>query len=72
MVRRALAAGAVGYVTKRETAHSLADALRAAMEGRTRLSPRAAAAAALVGPAVGPLDPAAPSELGKGGPTRLG
>ena len=43
IVRRALAAGAMGYVTKREAAQSLAEAIRAVMEGRNYVSPRVAA-----------------------------
>ena len=46
VVRRALAAGAAGYVTKREAAHSLAEAIRTVMAGSTYLSPRTAAALA--------------------------
>lgn len=46
IVRRALSAGATGYVTKREAAHSLPDAIRAVMAGSTYVSSRAAAALA--------------------------
>ena len=46
VVRRALAAGATGYVTKRETAQSLAEAVRTAAAGSSYISPRAAAALA--------------------------
>jgi DNA-binding NarL/FixJ family response regulator len=44
VIRRALDAGAGGYVTKREAAQSLAEAIRAVAEGSRYLSPRAAAA----------------------------
>jgi len=44
MIRNALEAGAGGYVTKREAAHSLAEAIRAVSTGSRYLSPRAAAA----------------------------
>jgi len=44
MIRNALDAGAGGYVTKREAAHSLAEAIRAVGAGSRYLSPRAAAA----------------------------
>ena len=43
-IRRALDAGAGGYVTKREAAESLATAIRAVLAGSCYLSPRAAAA----------------------------
>ena len=43
MIRGALDAGAGGYVTKREAAQSLAEALRAVAAGSRYLSPRAAA-----------------------------
>lgn len=46
IVKRALAAGATGYVTKREAAPSLADAVAAAGAGQTLVSPRATAALA--------------------------
>ncbi len=46
VVRRALAAGATGYVTKREAAESLAGAIRAVVTGKKFLSPRASAALA--------------------------
>ena len=41
-VRRALAAGARGYITKREAPRDLVRAVRAVLEGWTLLSPRAA------------------------------
>ncbi len=41
-VRRALAAGARGYVTKREASRELARAVRDVMEGWMLISPRAA------------------------------
>ena len=44
VIRRALAAGAGGYVTKREAAESLAAAIRAVLAGSRYLSPRAEAA----------------------------
>lgn len=44
IIRQALAAGAAGYVTKREAAESLLAAIRAILAGRQGLSPRAAAA----------------------------
>ena len=44
MIRRALEAGASGYVTKREAAESLAVAIRAVLAGTRYLSPRAEAA----------------------------
>jgi DNA-binding NarL/FixJ family response regulator len=44
MIRRAFDAGAGGYVTKREAAHSLVEAIRAVCAGSRYLSPRAAAA----------------------------
>lgn len=44
VVQRALAAGASAYVTKRETAQSLAEAVRTAAAGGSYISPRAAAA----------------------------
>ncbi len=44
IVRRALAAGATGYVTKREAADSLAQAVRTVLDGGTFISPRAATA----------------------------
>jgi len=43
-VGRALAAGAAGYVTKRETAQSLVEAVRTVAAGGRYVSPRAAAA----------------------------
>ena len=43
-IRRALEAGAGGYVTKREAAESLAAAIRAVLAGDRYLSPRAEAA----------------------------
>ena len=43
-IRRALDAGAGGYVTKREAAESLATAIRAVLGGTRYLSPRAEAA----------------------------
>ncbi len=46
VVRRVLAAGAAGYVTKRETAQSLAEAIRTVAAGGSYISPRAAAALA--------------------------
>ena len=46
VVRRALAAGAAGYVTKREVATSLITAIRTIMDGGTFISPRAATALA--------------------------
>jgi DNA-binding NarL/FixJ family response regulator len=46
IVSRALAAGAKGYVTKRETAQSLAEAIRTVAAGGSYISPRAAAAIA--------------------------
>lgn len=44
VIRRALDAGAGGYVTKREAAESLAAAIRAVLAGSRYLSPRAEAA----------------------------
>ena len=44
VIRRALEAGAGGYVTKREAAESLAAAIRAVLAGIRYLSPRAEAA----------------------------
>ena len=44
VIRRALEAGAGGYVTKREAAESLATAIRAVLAGSCYLSPSAAAA----------------------------
>ena len=44
VIRRAMAAGASGYVTKRETAPSLLDAVRALLAGVHYLSPRVEAA----------------------------
>lgn len=44
VIRNALEAGAGGYVTKREAAHSLAEAIRSVSTGSRYLSPRAAAA----------------------------
>jgi len=44
VIRRALAAGAGGYVTKREAAESLPAAIRAVLGGAEYLSPRAEAA----------------------------
>lgn len=41
IVRRALAAGASGYVTKREAAHVLAEAIRTVVAGGVYTSPRA-------------------------------
>lgn len=46
LVRRALAAGAAGYVTKREAAQSLSEAIRTVVAGGSYVSPRAAAALA--------------------------
>jgi DNA-binding NarL/FixJ family response regulator len=46
VMRRALAAGATGYVTKREAAQSLIEAIHAVAGGGTYISPRAAAALA--------------------------
>jgi DNA-binding NarL/FixJ family response regulator len=46
VVRKAMAAGATGYVTKREAAQSLAEAIRTVLAGGTYVSPRAAAALA--------------------------
>jgi DNA-binding NarL/FixJ family response regulator len=46
VVRRVLAAGAAGYVTKREAAHSLVEAIKTVLDGRTYISPRAAEALA--------------------------
>ena len=46
IVRRALAAGAAGYVTKGEAAQSLIEAIRTVLAGRNYLSPRAADALA--------------------------
>jgi DNA-binding NarL/FixJ family response regulator len=46
IVQRALAAGATGYVTKREAAQSLAEAIRAVAAGGSYISPRAGAALA--------------------------
>ena len=43
IVRRALAAGAKGYITKREAAQSLVPAIRAVLDGGDYVSPRAAA-----------------------------
>jgi DNA-binding NarL/FixJ family response regulator len=42
IIRRALSAGAKGYVTKREAAQSLTEAIRTALDGGTFVSPRAA------------------------------
>lgn len=42
-VRRALDAGATGYVTKREAAQSIVEAVRAVLAGETHVSPRASA-----------------------------
>jgi DNA-binding NarL/FixJ family response regulator len=47
LVQRALAAGATGYVTKREAAQSLPAAIRTVIGGGASISPRAAAALAL-------------------------
>ena len=44
IIRRALDAGAGGYVTKREAAESLIDAIRAVLAGSRYLSPRVEAA----------------------------
>ncbi len=44
IVRRALAAGATGYVTKREAAQSLIEAINAVAAGGSYVSARAAAA----------------------------
>jgi DNA-binding NarL/FixJ family response regulator len=44
VIRQALAAGASGYVTKREAAQSLFDALRSVLAGSRYLSPRVEAA----------------------------
>ncbi len=49
VVRRAMSAGAAGYVTKRETAQSLAEAIRTVAAGGSYISPRAAAALANCG-----------------------
>jgi DNA-binding NarL/FixJ family response regulator len=46
VVRRAVAAGASGYVTKRETARALIEAVRAVAAGGSYMSPRATAALA--------------------------
>ena len=46
LVRRALDAGAVGYMLKDASKEELADAIRAAKAGRTTLSPNAASALA--------------------------
>lgn len=46
IVRGALAAGARGYVTKREAAQSLSQAIRTVVSGGVYVSPRAAAASA--------------------------
>jgi NarL family two-component system response regulator LiaR len=46
LVRRALDAGAVGYMLKDTSKEELADAIRAAQAGRTTLSPNAASALA--------------------------
>ena len=46
LVRRALDAGAVGYMLKDASKEELADAIRAAQAGRTTLSPNAASALA--------------------------
>lgn len=46
VVQRALAGGATGYVTKREAAQSLAEAIRAVASGGDYISSRAAAALA--------------------------
>lgn len=43
IVRRALAAGAKGYITKREAAQALVPAIRAVLDGGEYVSPRAAA-----------------------------
>ena len=43
VIRRALEAGANGYVTKREPAQALLDAIAAVLAGQRHLSPRAAA-----------------------------
>lgn len=43
VVRRALAAGAKGYVTKREAAQSLVEAIRTVLNGEDYVSPRAGA-----------------------------
>jgi DNA-binding NarL/FixJ family response regulator len=42
IVRRALVAGASGYVTKGEAAQSLVEAIRAVLAGGNYISPRAA------------------------------
>jgi DNA-binding NarL/FixJ family response regulator len=44
VIRRALDAGAAGYVTKREAAQSLLEAIRAVLAGDRYLSPRVMAA----------------------------
>lgn len=61
-VRRAFAAGAIGYVTKRDAATTLADALREALLGRQYVSQRAAVGMATMQPKPG-SEPAA--ELSK-------
>ncbi len=55
-VRRALCAGAVGYVVKRSAAKELVEAIRAAHAGRRSVSPRVAVAA---------VDDAAADPLGR-------
>lgn len=68
VVRRALAAGAAGYVTKREAAHSLPDAIRAVMAGASYVSARAAAALAKhpAGPDLSPQQQELYDLLGQG------
>lgn len=53
VVRRALAAGASGYVTKREAAQSLTEAIRAVVAGGSYVSLRAADAIAQQSPKLG-------------------
>jgi DNA-binding NarL/FixJ family response regulator len=50
-VRRAFAAGALGYVTKRDVAGALADALHDVLAGRQYVSQRAAVSMAIAQPA---------------------
>lgn len=56
VVRRALAAGAAGYVTKRETAQSLTEAIRTVAAGGSYISPRAAAALGAMGQSLSALE----------------
>lgn len=53
IIRQALAAGALGYVTKREAADSLLAAIHAVRQGEIYLSPRAAAALRTESPLAG-------------------